>query len=233
MRVDGSKIESGNSNGRPKIKWSYRPQFLVAPLYARLPPKMVKDLNAVADRRLKDKNSADYSEHLAGHIERGAQVELELGELPPRFRGLVLELSAAYVESQRSLGGFRPEPFELSFVDAWVVSQKEKDFNPIHRHGGQLSGIVYLKVARQINRRNFPEGCLEFVYGRGKPETLDFNGNRTVLPVVGDMYIFPAWLQHLVYPFYGRGERRSLSFNVNLSCGPGGMDRSSVEVRRD
>lgn len=211
--------ESGKRGAGRGVEWSYRPQFLVAPLYARLPPRVVRDLNALTDRRLKDKNSTDYSEHLAGHIERGAQVELEMGELPPRFRGLVLDLSAAYVESQRSLGGFRPEHFELSFVDAWVVSQREKDFNPVHRHGGQLSGIVYLKVPRQINRRNFPEGCLEFVYGRGKPETLDFNGNRTVLPVAGDMYIFPAWLQHLVYPFYGRGERRSLSFNVNLLAG--------------
>jgi hypothetical protein len=192
---------------------------LVAPLYARLPPKLVGDLNALADRRLKDRDSADYSEHLAGHIERGAQVEVEPAELPARFRRSVLDLSADYVESQRRLGKCRPEPFELSFVDAWVVSQREKDFNPVHRHGGQLSGIVYLKVPRQINRRNFPEGCLEFVYGRSKPETFDFNGNRTVLPVVGDLYIFPAWLQHLVYPFYGRGERRSLSFNVNLSEG--------------
>ncbi len=219
MKADDNKTESGKKGAGRGVEWSYRPQFLVAPLYARLPAGLVKDLHALTGRRLKDKNSTDYSEHLAGHIERGAQVELELGELPPRFRGLVLDLSAAYVESQRSLGGFRPEHFELSFVDAWVVSQREKDFNPIHRHGGQLSGIVYLKVPRQINRRNFPEGCLEFVYGRGKPETLDFNGNRTVLPVAGDMYIFPAWLQHLVYPFYGRGERRSLSFNVNLSEG--------------
>jgi hypothetical protein len=190
---------------------------LVAPLYARLPPKLLKDLDAVADLRLKDKNSADYSEHLAGHIERGAQVELTPDDLPTRFRTLVLDLSGDYVAAQFRLGECRPEPFELSFVDAWVVSQREKDFNPIHRHGGQLSGIVYLKVPRRINRRNFPEGCLEFVYGRSKPETLDFNGNRTVLPAVGDLYIFPAWLQHLVYPFYGRGERRSLSFNLNYS----------------
>lgn len=214
------KSRGGKRRARPCVKWSYRPQFLVSPLYARLPPGMVTELVAHTNRHLRDGKLADYSEHLAGHIERGAQVELAPEGVPERFRKLLLELSAAYIDSQRSLSQSRPEPFELSFVDMWVVSQREKDFNPIHRHGGQLSGIVYLKVPRQINQRRRPEGCLEFVYGRGKPETLDFNGNRTVLPVVGDLYIFPAWLQHLIYPFYGRGERRSLSFNIEMTLQP-------------
>lgn len=213
MKVDGDK---SNGRARPGVEWSYRPQFLVSPLYAHLPPRMVKELVAHTDRQLRGKDRADYSEHLAGRIERGAQVELAPEEVPARFRRLLLELSASYIDSLRSLNQCGPEPYELSFVDMWVVSQREKDFNPIHRHGGQLSGIVYLKVPRQINQKRGPEGCLEFVYGRGKPETLDFNGNRTVLPVVGDLYLFPAWLQHLVYPFYGPGERRSLSFNIEM-----------------
>ncbi|MET0646795.1 MAG: putative 2OG-Fe(II) oxygenase [Pyrinomonadaceae bacterium] len=224
--MDGNKFGDGKRRARPGVKWSYRPQFLVSPLYARLPPGMVTNLLAFTDRHLRAGNSTDYSEHLAGRIERGAQVELAPEGVPARFRKLLLELSAAYIDSQRSLGQCGPEPYELSFVDMWVVSQREKDFNPIHRHGGQLSGIVYLKVPRQINQKRRPEGCLEFVYGRGKPETLDFNGNRTVLPVVGDMYIFPAWLQHLVYPFYGRGERRSLSFNIEMTLHPPEVDSS-------
>lgn len=216
MRVNGDKVEGGKGAARRGVKWSYRPQFLVSPLYARLPPAMVKDLLALTGRRLKDRDSADYSEHLAGHIRRGAQVELPPGEVPARFRRLLLDLSRDYIDSQCSLSQSRLDPYELSFVDMWVVSQREKDFNPVHRHGGRLSGIVYLKVPRQINRGRRPEGWLEFVYGRSKPETLDFNGNRTVLPAVGDLYLFPAWLQHLVYPFYGRGERRSLSFNIDM-----------------
>lgn len=217
MPANGNKFGDGKRRARPGIEWSYRPQFLVSPLCAQLPPPMVKELVAHTDRQLRGNNSTDYSKHLAGRIERGAQVELSPEGVPARFSQLLLELSADYIDSQRSLNRSRPEPYELSFVDMWVVSQREKDFNPIHRHGGQLSGIVYLKVPRQINQSRRPEGCLEFVYGRSKPETLDFNGNRTVLPVVGDLYIFPAWLQHLVYPFYGRGERRSLSFNIKMT----------------
>ncbi|HIA71042.1 TPA: hypothetical protein EYN98_34355 [Candidatus Poribacteria bacterium] len=35
-------------------------------------------------------------------------------------------------------------------------------------------------------------------------------------PVVGDIYLFPNWLEHMVYPFEGKGERRSVAFNVNF-----------------
>ena len=33
-------------------------------------------------------------------------------------------------------------------------------------------------------------------------------------PKVGDYYIFPWWMYHMVYPFKTKGERRSFSFNV-------------------
>jgi hypothetical protein len=33
---------------------------------------------------------------------------------------------------------------------------------------------------------------------------------------VGWLHIFPASLQHSVYPFKGKGERRSLSFNADI-----------------
>ena len=38
--------------------------------------------------------------------------------------------------------------------------------------------------------------------------------NVKIIPVVGDLYLFPAWLTHLVYPFEGAGERISYSFNL-------------------
>ena len=40
--------------------------------------------------------------------------------------------------------------------------------------------------------------------------------NYSVCPKVGDMYIFPSFLTHAVYPFYGEGERRSFSANMSL-----------------
>ena len=31
---------------------------------------------------------------------------------------------------------------------------------------------------------------------------------------IGDIYLFPSWLNHQVYTFFGAGERRSFSFNI-------------------
>ena len=34
-------------------------------------------------------------------------------------------------------------------------------------------------------------------------------------PKVGRQLMFPSWLQHMVYPFFGKGERRTVAANLN------------------
>ena len=38
-----------------------------------------------------------------------------------------------------------------------------------------------------------------------------------VKPEVGTMLMFPAWLRHGVNPFFGEGERRTMSANINIT----------------
>ena len=57
-------------------------------------------------------------------------------------------------------------------------------------------------------------GWIEFMYG----ENLNLiNNKHAVKPEVGQIFMFPSWLQHTVYPFRGKGIRRSLSFNVDFA----------------
>jgi hypothetical protein len=35
-------------------------------------------------------------------------------------------------------------------------------------------------------------------------------------PEVGKFFMFPSWLQHMVYPFQGDGERRTVAANLNV-----------------
>jgi len=35
-------------------------------------------------------------------------------------------------------------------------------------------------------------------------------------PHAGQIFIFPAWLLHEVYPFRGKGLRRTISFNLSF-----------------
>ena len=43
-------------------------------------------------------------------------------------------------------------------------------------------------------------------------------------PQIGDLYIFPSWLSHQVYPFRSEGERRSMAFNIHLRSKVPGQD---------
>ena len=36
-----------------------------------------------------------------------------------------------------------------------------------------------------------------------------------IQPQVGKLLVFPSWLQHMVYPFKGEGERRTVASNLN------------------
>ena len=38
-----------------------------------------------------------------------------------------------------------------------------------------------------------------------------------VQPKPGMLVVFPAWLEHWVHPFYGRGERISIAVNIDIT----------------
>jgi hypothetical protein len=39
----------------------------------------------------------------------------------------------------------------------------------------------------------------------------------TVQPKAGLLVVFPAWLEHWVHPFYGRGQRISVAVNIDMT----------------
>ena len=51
-------------------------------------------------------------------------------------------------------------------------------------------------------------------YGDRNLEFKEGKGCYLTSPEVGDMFMFPSYLLHTVYPFLGDGERRSVSFNA-------------------
>ena len=101
----------------------------------------------------------------------------------------------------------------------WIVRQFEGEYNPAHYHSGHVSGVGYLKVPETFGDTIQPS------------KTLNVNGHLNVIhgsrmftcydqmkfkPEVGKFIIFPHYLLHTVYPFYAKGERRSISFNASV-----------------
>ena len=107
---------------------------------------------------------------------------------------------------------------QFKVQSSWIVRQFKNDYNPIHTHGGHLSGVGYLKVPEsfgeyhQKTKVNNQNGLLTLVHGA---KTFMSESTYTITPKVGDFYFFPNYLMHTVYPFTGTDdERRSVSFNA-------------------
>ena len=104
----------------------------------------------------------------------------------------------------------------------WINYQKANEYNPPHNHSGDLSFVIYLQVPDEIKKenkkmkkihRNDGPGMIHFEYG----QHIDFSiGAFSKLPEVGDIFIFPAWLTHYVFPFKSDVERISVSGNIEF-----------------
>jgi len=109
---------------------------------------------------------------------------------------------------------------EIKIINLWVVKQLKNEYNPIHYHDGQLSGVGYLKIPKNMNDNKMVMNKKIKTNG-----TIDFiNGQRSFLsksiynlnPKVGDLMLFPNYLMHTAYPFNIDAERISFSFNVKI-----------------
>ena len=127
-----------------------------------------------------------------------------------------------YVWNGLQADGHELEALECRVDHAWIVSQYENEYNPVHFHTYcDLSSVIWLKVPPFDHRSkegNLPEykysrdGMIEFVYKTACPTGLE-KGSLSFNPEPGKMTIFPSNLLHTVYPFQGPGERRSIAFN--------------------
>ena len=100
----------------------------------------------------------------------------------------------------------------------WINYQGPNEFNPPHSHGGALSFVIFLKIPIELRAENqnykglsAGPGGITFLYGETEDRCIT---NHSVFPEVGDMYIFPAWVKHWVYPFAADCTRVSVSGNV-------------------
>ena len=95
----------------------------------------------------------------------------------------------------------------------WVNFQKKGEFNPIHNHGGIVSAVIFIKIPKELKDERDSStytakasGCLEFLY---------MGQHIVVKPKEAMMFLFPAYLQHAVYPYHSDVERVSMSFNFD------------------
>ena len=105
-----------------------------------------------------------------------------------------------------------------SFVEVvWYGVMKSGDFHILHSHRGskdiaELSGGIYLEVPDNLP---YPQGNINWVMG-GSQQPL-YNNAYEYSPESGDVFLWPGWLMHMVYPFRSKQERIMISFNGSVS----------------
>ena len=185
-------------------------------LKVKMPQAFVNLFNAEADSILYDEalsKKYDWSHNLAGNVKK--EIAIDHNKIKG-FSEFLVTMSDQYLT--KVLPEWTTDA-KVSFR-VWVVSQYAGDFNPVHIHDANLSGVAFLKVppgfeAEYKKEDHHPTaGCLEFL---GSIPNHFARHSYIVKPEVGDFYLFPSWLAHQVYPFRCEGERRSMAFNVHFS----------------
>ena len=162
------------------------------------------------------KNNLDYRNELAGQIEE---------EYYYKDYEWFVSAFSSYVETYLDgLGEYTRTNNNGSWTleNLWINYQKANEYNPPHKHTGDLSFVIYLQVPDEIERendlrahehKNEGPGMILFDYGKEMPLSI----NRIAhMPREGDAFIFPAWLIHHVYAFKSDVERISVSGNITL-----------------
>jgi hypothetical protein len=178
----------------------------------KIPHNIVNKINKEVDKILLDKKKlkkSDYSKKLVGQVKQ--EIELSSKFIKQNLIKFIGKSIKEYVKKCA-----KKEIKKISLRNLWVVRQFKNEYNPIHFHNGNISGVGYLKIPKNINKSEKKlrtHGTIDFIHGsKSFLNNSLFNHN----PKVGDMIVFPNYLMHTAYPFKREGERRSFSFNIDI-----------------
>ena len=189
----------------------------------KCPPEVLKKMIKLTDEVLKDRERVDWGGNLVGNVNEEPLVknsDLKKYDLYEFFRSCV----GTYINGYMQSCGHQVETIQAHVDHMWIVSQYENEYNPVHFHTYcDISTVMYLKVPEFDSRKKagkLPDykiqrdGMIEWVYKSPDQNGLEM-GTFSVNPEPGMLYIFPSNLLHTVYPFQGKGERRSIAFNAH------------------
>ena len=182
----------------------------------KIPDQMILKLNNYIDDIIKDEKKSkaqDYGLKLAGQVTQEFHLDKNFCE----NSGWLEFLGKCVTVWIQKSTNHSIKTFNLR--DSWVVRQFKNEYNPVHWHNGHISGVGYLKVPENFGdtlqkKKDNPNGRLALLHG-----SRQFLSDSTfdITPKVGELYFFPNYMMHTVYPFKDSDEeRRSISFNADV-----------------
>ena len=165
------------------------------------------------------KTKQSYNAHLAGHLDNQF---LYSPKIQQWFYNEIHPIIQSYRNGHCKFHGIEELNVELRADDLWVNYMQPGDFNPKHTHGADYSFVLFLDVPKQLQKEqeNFKgtsakPGSLMFEFTQQAKPRWATTGT-SIRPKTGDMFIFPALLQHWVCPFKSKVTRISVSGNLRI-----------------
>ena len=188
----------------------------------KLSKKIVKDINQEVERIIlneKKSKKKDYSKKLVGEVYQ--EIELSKNFINRKLKNFIQGKVKNYLKNT-----IHKTAKKIDIKNFWVVRQFNNEYNPVHYHDGNISGVGYLKIPKYLNyskKKKKTNGTIDFINGS---RMFLNNSIYNHLPKVGDLILFPNYLMHTAYPFIVDGERRSFSFNIEL-------DKKTADIFHD
>jgi uncharacterized protein (TIGR02466 family) len=106
-------------------------------------------------------------------------------------------------------------------ASAWANVLRSGGYNSVHNHPNCMWSGVYYVDRGEPDPTPTENGKLELLDPRSGINMIYFDknvldGRYVIEPVPGLMLLFPSWLKHMVHPYFGKGERISVAFNVSV-----------------
>ena len=178
----------------------------------KISKKFLNLLNKETDNKVLTKYN-DYSSKLASQIQK--EIKISNNFIKKNLEKEIKKNIKDFLKNEKI-----KKVKNIKILNLWVVSQFKDEYNPIHYHDGDISGVGYLKVPKNMtknkllkNKKDKTNGTIDFINGqRGFLSRSIFN----IVPKERDLIIFPNYLMHTAYPFNINAERRSFSFNAKI-----------------
>ena len=183
----------------------------------KMPSTMIDEMNNYVDLVIQDDQKSkmlDQGSKLIGKVRQEFLLEVEFMK-KIKWAEFLSSFVSRWVNEE-----LKKKIKHFQLIESWIVRQFQNDYNPVHWHTGDISGVGYLKVpsylgdSSQSNKKTNENGKLQLIFGS---PNLFSKSTFLIKPEEGDFYLFPNYLMHTVYPFSGsQEERRSVSFNAKI-----------------
>ena len=131
----------------------------------KIPKKIIKKINLEVDRILSNKKLAkknDYSKRVVGQVYQ--EIRLSNSFTNTVIKKFIIKHISSYLKKS-----INKTTKKILIKNFWIVRQFKNEYNPIHFHDGDISGVGYLKIPKNITKTKKKiktNGTIDFINGQ-------------------------------------------------------------------